>query len=523
MANSKYEYVKIDYEVNDEVMFPNLIVVRIHFCNFTRFSQVHEFEQPNDENALNLMNACATAVLKEYPDIVFSYGFGDEYSFVFSKDTNFYQRRASKILSLIVSFFTSNFVMNWKYWFPQKELKSLPLFQSRIICCASVEVLQAYLAWRQRECHTENQHNTCLWNLVKSGKTELEAQEILKGTLKQDKNELLFQQFKINYKLINKMFRQGSCVLKTEIEAIVKYINDTPVKRLRKNVTVEHSENIASRNFWNKHSCLVKEISNFIVDINNIKPEFVKSFTFENKLMLSTWIVVRIDGCHFHRFSEIHEFEKPNDEQALNLMNSCAVAVLKEFNDIVFSYGVSDEYSFVLKKDSQLYQRCASYIVSAIVSLFSAVYVMQWVHFFPSKELKYTPCFDGRAVCYPSSKILQDYLAWRQVDCHINNQYNTCFWELVKSGRTKREAQKFLKGTQTNEKYDLLAQQFHIDYNRLPIMFRRGSSVFREQDKDTSNEEVEGETQNRVVIKHCNIIDCSFWEANPSILNKVPL
>lgn len=58
-----------------------------------------------------------------------------------------------------------------------------------------------------------------------------------------------------------------------------------------------------------------------------------------------------------------------------------------------------------------------SNIVSVIVSLFSAMYVMKWIQFFPSKEFKYPPCFDGRAVCYPSSEILRDYLAWRQVDC----------------------------------------------------------------------------------------------------------
>jgi len=28
---------------------------------------------------------------------------------------------------------------------------------------------------------------------------------------------------------------------------------------------------------------------------------------------------------------------------------------------------------------------------------------------------------------------------------HINNQYNTCFWMLVKSGKGKREAQNYLK------------------------------------------------------------------------------
>lgn len=35
-----------------------------------------------------------------------------------------------------------------------------------------------------------------------------------------------------------------------------------------------------------------------------------------------------------------------------------------------------------------------------------------------------------------------------------------------------------MQGTQTPEKNELLAQQFNIDYNRLPIMFRHGSSIF---------------------------------------------
>ena len=33
-----------------------------------------------------------------------------------------------------------------------------------------------------------------------------------------------------------------------------------------------------------------------------------------------------------------------------------------------------------------------------------------------------SPLFDGRAVLYPSEAIVRDYLAWRQVDTHINNQ-----------------------------------------------------------------------------------------------------
>ncbi|KAK1591612.1 hypothetical protein Q3G72_010367 [Acer saccharum] len=341
---------------------------------------------------------------QEYPDIVFSYGYSDE---------NSKMNKYSSHLS---------------------------------ICCASIEVLQAYLAWRQNDCHINNQYETCLGMLVKCGKTESEAQEILKGTQKQEKNELLFQQFGINYKKLPELFRQRSCVFKTEVEDIVKYNeNGAPVKRLRRKTRIVHSENIAGKKFWNEHPCLVKELGGFEEDVSKIKPDYVRSYLFESKLMPYTWIVIRIDGCHFHRFSEVHEFEKPNDKRALNLMNSCAVAVLEEFQDITFSYGASDEYSFVLNKETLFYQRRASDIVSVIVSFFTSMYVMKWKEFFPHKDLKYPPSFDGRAVCYPSSNIIRDYLAWRQVDCHINNQYNTCFWMLVMSGKSKSEAEGYSK------------------------------------------------------------------------------
>ncbi|XP_031386624.1 tRNA(His) guanylyltransferase 1-like isoform X3 [Punica granatum] len=509
MANSKYEYVK-SYEFEDEIMQPNLIVVRLDGRNFERFSEIHEFEKPNDVRALNLMNSCATAVVEEYPDIVFSYGFDDEYSFVFKKTSNFYQRRASKMLTLIVSFFSSVYATKWKEFFPQKELEYPPSFHARVISCATLEVLQVYLAWRQNACHSDNLCRTCFWMLIRSGKTIEEAKEALKDCQKEEKNELLFQRFGINYKKLPEMFRQGSCIFKTEVEVVVKYDeHGNPIKRLRRKPNIVHTQNIVAKKFWNEQLVLVKELGGFEDEIAKIKTEYVKSFLFENKLLPSTYIVIRIDGCHFHRFSDIHGFEKPNDAQALNLMNTCAVAVLKEFHDIVFAYGVSDEYSFVLRKNSQFNQRQASQIVSAIVSFFSTMYAMKWKEFFPQKNLKYPPSFDGRAVCYPSEEILQDYLAWRQVDCHINNQYNTCFWMLVKSGKTKAEAQQCLKGTQTQEKYELLSRQFGTDYSSLPVMFRQGSFVYRMKLQE-------------VVVDHSNIIERSFWKEYSSILEEMP-
>lgn len=43
------------------------------------------------------------------------------------------------------------------------------------------------------------------------------------------------------------------------------------------------------------------------------KYEYVKNFEACDKIVPNTWIVVRIDGKGFHKFSRKHNFEKPND------------------------------------------------------------------------------------------------------------------------------------------------------------------------------------------------------------------
>ena len=119
-------------------------------------------------------------------------------------------------------------------------------------------------------------------------------------------------------------------------------------------------------------------------------------------------------------------------------MNQSAKVVLKEINDIVLAYGQSDEYSFVLKKTTDLYSRRSAKITTNIVSLFASAYTYHWSDFFEgeSKPLS-IPSFDGRAVQYPTDQNLRDYLSWRQADCHINNLYNTTFWTLIQKGSYK--------------------------------------------------------------------------------------
>jgi tRNA(His) guanylyltransferase len=152
----------------------------------------------------------------------------------------------------------------------------------------------------------------------------------------------------------------------------------------------------------------------------NSRFEYVKGFERPDPLLPNTWIVVRVDGRGFTKLCTKYAFQKPNDKRALDLMNAAARAVVGEVQDITIAYGVSDEYSFVFHKTTNLFERRESKLVSTVVSTFTANYVYLWSQYFPDTPLTSPlPTFDGRAICYPALQNLRDYLSWRQVDCEL--------------------------------------------------------------------------------------------------------
>lgn len=247
----------------------------------------------------------------------------------------------------------------------------------------------------------------------------------------------------------------------------------------------------------------------------NSKYEYVRNFESEDKMLPNCWIVVRIDGRSFHKFSQKHNFQKPNDIRALSLMNRAAVAVMEEFKDISIAYGQSDEYSFVLRKDSTLYNRRSCKVMSYINSLFSSSYVFFWHHYFKDQKLKYPPCFDSRVVLYPTDENLRDYLSWRQADCHINNLYNTTFWALVlKGGLTNTEAEKKLCGTFSSDKNEILFQDFGINYNNEAELFKKGTILIRKRLKHPKH----GKMRQVILPLHEDLIQNKFWQIHSEIL-----
>ena len=185
-------------------------------------------------------------------------------------------------------------------------------------------------------------------------------------------------------------------------------------------------------------SKLNSTLSKFNQTMAKSKFEYVKSFETDDNLLPNCWIVVKVAGKNFTKFTWDHDFERPNDRRALDLMNRAAVWVMQEFNNVSLAYGKSDEYSFVFRKTTDAYHRRGFKFVTHVSSLFSTSFVYHW-HEYLKCTLKYPPVFDTQLFLIPADDNLKDYLCWRQHECHVNNLYNTTFWMLVNRGNVNME------------------------------------------------------------------------------------
>ena len=85
----------------------------------------------------------ASDILKALGDCVLAIGESDEYSFVFKRKATLFNRRREKILTTIVSQFSSLYVFYWSQFMPT-PLKYPPSFDGRVIIYPSLQVMLSY-------------------------------------------------------------------------------------------------------------------------------------------------------------------------------------------------------------------------------------------------------------------------------------------------------------------------------------------------------------------------------------------
>ncbi len=204
------------------------------------------------------------------------------------------------------------------------------------------------------------------------------------------------------------------------------------------------------------------------------------SDTFEKRMRASewfhslrclpgAWVVLRLDGRGFTKFTEREGFEKPFDFKFQGLMRQTAQALLQELQGI-YAYTESDEISLLFRPDWELFDREVEKLVSISASIASATF---------SLAHQGRAYFDSRVWLGASKEQVVDYFRWRQEDaarCALNGW---CYWMLRKEGKSPTAAMEEMRGQSVAFKHELLFQR-GINFNDLPLWQRRGTGVYWE-------------------------------------------
>jgi tRNA(His) 5'-end guanylyltransferase len=181
-----------------------------------------------------------------------------------------------------------------------------------------------------------------------------------------------------------------------------------------------------------------------------------------------TWVVLRLDGRGFTKFTEREGFDKPFDSRFHDLMQRTAESLLTELQGI-YAYTESDEISVLFRQDWDLFDREVEKLVSISAGIASAAFSLACQ--------KSGACFDSR-IWLGSGKVqVIDYFRWRQDDatrCALNGW---CYWTLRKEGKSVAEATALLDGRTQGFKNDLLLQR-GIDFKELPPWQIRGTGMY---------------------------------------------
>lgn len=215
---------------------------------------------------------------------------------------------------------------------------------------------------------------------------------------------------------------------------------------------------------------------------NNAFERKMRSLEYFHSLRLlpDAWVVIRVDGRGFSRFTE-SRFEKPFDLEFHQAMVQTASALLEGLHGI-YAYTESDEISVLFLPSWDLFDRSLEKVVSISASIASATFT----HIYAS-----VVNFDSRVWLGVNESQVVDYFRWRQADatrCALNGW---CYWTLRKAGESARSATAILDGKSVAFKNELLFQH-GINFNELPTWQRRGTGLYWENYEKQGYNPVQG-------------------------------
>ena len=186
-------------------------IVRLDGKCFSKLTEEMNLKKPFDEDfKINMVNSVKEVMSKT--GAILSYFESDEVSILFNKDSDFFNRRIEKINSVLSSMLTAECMK-------QDFFKGfLPIFDSRLMVCPTEEDVFNIFKWRLNDSLRNCLNSFAFWNLFINGKTKKQSEKILNKMKANEKQELLFKEFGINFNDVEKWKKNGTFIFIKEID-----------------------------------------------------------------------------------------------------------------------------------------------------------------------------------------------------------------------------------------------------------------------------------------------------------------
>ncbi len=233
MINKLEEMQKFERYHEVSILPHCFFAIRVDGRSFHTEVKKMNMERPFDRKLRNAINKAIKSVMKDF-GCLFAYTESDEATFLFPKQSDLFDRRVEKLVSLVASKMSVEFARS-------KIAKgTCPTFDARIIELPSDDLVISCFQWRQMDSHRNAISTQCFWRLVKGGESERKATRILKGLNDSAKNELLFSRFECNYNNTPEWTRKGTMFyIKEYTKKGYNPIKKREEKALRKKIVCE--------------------------------------------------------------------------------------------------------------------------------------------------------------------------------------------------------------------------------------------------------------------------------------------
>lgn len=196
--------MRIFEEAYDLIVIPGIyIVARLDGRSFNLLTRKMKYNKPFDDNFNNLMILVVKHLMKNSGfNIIYGYTQSDEISLLFKLNTDTFNRRISKLSSILASMASSMFT---------SCCHELVSFDCRISQLPSVDHVIDYFIWRMNDAHRNALNGYCYWKLRETMTTE-KAVRTLNKKNQSEMNEILFQNG-INYNYVTTWHKRGVGIL----------------------------------------------------------------------------------------------------------------------------------------------------------------------------------------------------------------------------------------------------------------------------------------------------------------------